>query len=82
VSWKISGVPYARKKAKLTVAIFGGGYASSTLLDRAVDAAQAYFHIQTSTYKTDASGYIICSTEKPQITKDNLRPLTLNATGE
>jgi hypothetical protein len=70
------------KSFLLTVAIFGGGYASSTLLDRAVDAAQAYFHIQTSTYKTDASGYIICSTEKPQITKDNLRPLTLNASGE
>ena len=39
-------------------------------------AAQTYFHIQTSTYKTDSNGYIICSTEKPKITNDNVRPLT------
>jgi hypothetical protein len=65
-----------------TLAIFCGGYVSNTLLDSAVDAAQTYFHFQTSTYKTDANGYIICSAEKPKITNDNLRPLTLNASGE
>jgi hypothetical protein len=70
------------KSFLLTLAIFCGGYASNTLLDTAVDAAQTYFHVQTTTYKTDSSGYIICSTEKPKITDDNLRPLTLNASGE
>jgi hypothetical protein len=65
-----------------TLAIFCGGYVSNTLLDSAVDAAQTYFHFQTSAYKTDSDGYIICSTEKPKITNDNLRPLTLNASGE
>jgi hypothetical protein len=54
-------------------------YVSNTLLDSAVEAAQAYFHLHTSTYKTDSSDYIICSREKPN---DNLRPLTLNAWGE
>jgi hypothetical protein len=67
-----------------TLAIFCGGYLSNTLLDSAVEAAQDYFHLQTSnlqisTYKADSSGYIICSREKPN---DNLRPLTLNASGE
>ncbi|MGB8744774.1 MAG: hypothetical protein WCD54_02215, partial [Pseudolabrys sp.] len=62
-----------------TLAIFCGGYVSNTLLDSAVEAAQAYFHLHTSTYKTDSSDYIICSREKPN---DNLRPLTLNAWGE
>ena len=70
------------KSFLLTLAIFGGGYASNTLLDTAVDAAQTYFHLQTSTYKTDSNGYIVCSTEKPKITNDNLRPLTPNASGE
>ena len=56
------------------MAIFCGGYLSSTILDEVVDAADKYFRVQTSTYKTDSNGYIICSTEKPQIT--NLRPLT------
>jgi hypothetical protein len=70
------------KSFLLTLAIFCGGYASNTLLDTAVDAAQTYFHVQTTTYKTDSSGYIICSTEKPKITNDNLRPLTLNVSGE
>jgi hypothetical protein len=50
-----------------TLAIFCGGYVSNTLLDSAVDAAQTYFHFQTSAYKTDSDGYIICSTEKPKI---------------
>ena len=59
-----------------TLAIFCGGYVSNTLLDSAVDAAQTYFHFQTSTYKADSNGYIICSTEKPKITNE---PLTLNA---
>jgi hypothetical protein len=66
----------------LTLGIFCGGYASNTLLDSAVEAAQTYFHFQTSNYKTDSNGYIICSTEKPKITNDNLRPLTLNASAE
>ena len=67
------------KSFLLTLGIFCGGYVSNTLLDSAVEAAQAYFHFQTSTYKTDSSDYIICSREKPN---DNLMPLTLNAWGE
>jgi hypothetical protein len=62
-----------------TLAIFCGGYVFNTLLDSAVEAAQAYFRLHTSTYKTDSSDYIICSREKPN---DNLMPLTLNAWGE
>jgi hypothetical protein len=65
-----------------TMAIFCGGYASNTLLDGALDAAEKYFHVQTSTYKTDSNGYVICSSEKPKITNADLRPLTLNASGE
>ena len=61
------------------LALFCGGYVTNTLLDSAVEAAQAYFHLHTSTYKTDSSGYIICSREKAN---DNLMPLTLNASGE
>ena len=64
------------------MAIFCGGYVSNTLLDEVVDAAERYVRVQTSTYKTDANGYIICSTEKPKIKNDNLRPLTLNISGE
>ena len=59
-------------------AIFCGGYVFNTLLDSAVEAAQAYFQLHTSTYKTDFSGYIICSREKAN---DNLTPLSLNASG-
>ena len=70
------------KSFLLTLGIFCGGYLSNTLLDSAVDAAEKYFRVQTSTYKTDSNGYIICSPEKPKITNDNLRPLTLNASGE
>ena len=70
------------KSFLFTLAIFCGGYVSNTLLDSAVEAAQAYFHFQTSTYKTDSNGYIICSIENPKITNDNPRPLTLNASGE
>jgi hypothetical protein len=62
------------KSFLFTLAIFCGGYVSNTLLDQVVDAAETYFHVRTSTYKTDSNGYVICSTEKPQIT--NLRPLT------
>jgi hypothetical protein len=62
-----------------TLAIFCGGYVSNTLLDEAVDAAEKYFRVQTSTYKTDSNGYIICSPEKPKITNAEPRPLTLNA---
>ncbi len=54
------------KSFLLTLGIFCGGYVSNTLLDNVVDAAEKYFHVPTSTYKTDADGYIICSTEKPK----------------
>jgi hypothetical protein len=64
-----------------TMAIFCGGYAFSTILDEVVDAGEKYFRVQTSTYKTDSNGYIICSPEKPKITNADLRPLTLNASG-
>ena len=57
------------------LAIFCGGYVFN---DSAVEAAQAYFNLHTSTHKTDSSGYIICSGEKAN---DNLRPLSLNASG-
>jgi hypothetical protein len=67
------------KSFLLTLGIFCGGYVSNTLLDSAVEAAQAYFQLTTSTYKADSSGHIICSREKPN---DNLRPLPLNASGE
>ncbi len=60
------------------LAIFCGGYVFNTLLDSAVEAAQAYFNLHTSTYKTDSSGYIICSRERAN---DNLRTLSLNASG-
>jgi hypothetical protein len=62
-----------------TLAIFCGGYSFNTLLDSAVEAAQTYFHLHTSTYKTDSGGYIICSREKAD---DNLRPLSLSASGQ
>ena len=45
------------------MAIFCEGYVSNTILDEVVDAADKYFRVQTSTYKTDANGYIICSKE-------------------
>ena len=70
------------KSFLFTLAIFCGGYVSNTLLDEVVDAAERYFRVQTSTYKTDANGYTICSTEKQKIKNDNLRPLTLNISGE
>jgi hypothetical protein len=56
------------KSFLLTLGIFCGGYLSNTLLDGVVDAAEKYFHFQTSTYKTDSNGYIICSPEKPKKT--------------
>jgi hypothetical protein len=65
-----------------TMAIFCGGYLSSTILDEVVDAADKYFRVQTSTYKTDSNGYIICSPEKPKITNADLSPITLNASGQ
>ena len=52
----------------LTFGIFCGGYISNTLFDSALDAAESYFHLQTTAYKTDASGYIISSLEKPKVT--------------
>jgi hypothetical protein len=67
------------KSFLLTLGIFCGGYVSNTLLDEAVDAAEKYFHFQTSTYKTDSNGYVICSPEKPKITNADLKQLTLNA---
>ena len=67
----------------LTLGIFCGGYVSNTFLDNAVEAAEKYFRLKTSdSYKTDSNGYVICSTEKPKITNADLRPLTLNASGE
>jgi hypothetical protein len=70
------------KSFLFTLGIFCGGYVSNTLLDEAVDAAEKYFHFQTSTYKTDSNGYIICGPEKPKITNADLKPLTLNASNE
>ena len=61
------------KSFLLTLAIFCGGYVSNTLLDEVIDAAEKYFRVQTSTYKTDANDYIICSPEKPKMTNDGLR---------
>jgi hypothetical protein len=49
------------------LAIFCGGYVSNTLLDGVVEAAERYFHLQMSAYKTDSKGYIICSPEKPPV---------------
>ena len=66
----------------LTLGIFCGGYVSNTLLDGAVEAAERYFHLHTSTYKTDADGYIICSPEKAKITNADLKPLSLSAPSE
>jgi hypothetical protein len=71
--------PMSLKSFLLTLGIFCGGYAFSTILDEAVDAAEKYFRVQTSTYKTDADGYIICSPEKPKITNADLKPLTVDA---
>ena len=59
------------KSFLLTLGIFCGGYLSNTLLDNVVEAAERYFRLQTSTYKTDSNGYIICSMEKP--TSDDLK---------
>jgi hypothetical protein len=70
------------KSFLLTLGIFCGGYLSNTLLDEVVDAAEKYFHFQTSTYKTDSNGYIICSPEKPKITNADLGALTLNASDQ
>src|SRR5262249_21478808 len=53
------------KSFLLTCGIFCGGYVSNTVLDSALDAVDSYFHFQTSTYKTDSNGYIICSLEQP-----------------
>src|SRR5262249_23383767 len=54
------------KSFLLTCGIFCVGYVSNTLLDSALEAAESYFHVQTSTYKIDSNGYIICSPEKPR----------------
>jgi hypothetical protein len=70
------------KSFLLTLGIFCGGYLSNTLLDEVVDAAEKYFHFQTSTYKTDSNGYIICSPEKPKITNADLGPVPLNASDQ
>jgi hypothetical protein len=67
------------KSFLLTLGIFCGGYVSNTLLDEVVDAGKKYFHVQTSTYKEDSSGYIICSPEKPETTSANLRALMPSA---
>jgi hypothetical protein len=70
------------KSFLLTLGIFCGGYVSNTLLDEVVDAAERYFHFQTSTYKTDSNGYIICSPEKPKMANYGLRPLNADAPAE
>ena len=57
-------------------------YVSNTLLDGAVEAAEKYFHLHTSTYKTDSDGYIICSPEKAKITNADMKPLSLSASRE
>jgi hypothetical protein len=67
------------KSFLLALGIFCGGYVSNTLFDEVVDAAEKYFHLKDSTYKTDSNGYIICSPEKLKITNDNVGPLTLSA---
>jgi hypothetical protein len=60
-----------------TLAIFCGGYASSTILDEIIDAGEKYFRVKTSAYKTDSNGYIICSPDKPKIANEALRLLTV-----
>jgi hypothetical protein len=70
------------KSFLLTLGIFCGGYLSNTLLDEVVDAAEKYFHFQTSTYKTDSNGHIICSPEKQKIANADLGLLTLNASDQ
>jgi hypothetical protein len=67
------------KSFLFAMAIFCGGYVFSTILDEVVAAGEKYFHVQTSTYKIDSNGYIICSPEKPNITNADLRPLMLDA---
>jgi hypothetical protein len=62
----LAGKTMSMKSFLLTLGIFCGGYASNTLLDNALAAAESYFHLSSSTYKTDANGYIICSMEKPK----------------
>jgi len=66
----------------LTLGIFCGGYVSNTLLDGAVEAAEKYFHLHTSNYKTDSDGYIICSPEKAKITNADMKPLPVSASSE
>jgi hypothetical protein len=61
-----AGKSMSIKSFLLTLAIFCGGYVSNTLLDNAVDAAEKYFHLSTTAYKSDSNGYIICSNEKPK----------------
>jgi len=55
------------KSFLFSLAIFCGGYVYNTLLDGVVDAAERCFHVQMTTYKTDANGYIICSPENPPV---------------
>jgi hypothetical protein len=54
------------KSFLFALAIFSGGYLSNTLLDEVKDRAEKYFQIESSTYKTDSNGYIVCSPEKPK----------------
>ncbi len=71
------------KSYLLTLGILCEGYVSNSFLDGVVGAAEKYFRVQISdSYKTDSNGYIICSPEKTKITNADLRPLTLNASGE
>ena len=71
------------KSYLLTLGILCEGYVSNSFLDEVVGAAEKYFRVQISnSSKTNSNGYIICSPEKTKITNADLRPLTLNASGE
>jgi hypothetical protein len=65
----------------LTLGIFCGGYPSNRMLDEVVGAAERYFHVKTSAYKTDSNGYIIYSPEKPK-RANNFSSLTRSASRE
>jgi hypothetical protein len=51
------------------------------MLDEVVGAAERYFHVKTSAYKTDSNGYTIYSPEKPK-RANNFTPLTRSASRE
>jgi hypothetical protein len=67
------------RKISIKSSVHSLGHVTSTILDEVVDAAEKCFRVQTSAYKTDSNGFIICSPEKPTIINADLRPLTLHA---